>query len=77
MYLPSEDVKIYSIIKKASTLYHCKVLFALLIAPCGSEKQLDPLVVCIFPSEDSQLRIFDLLVTKSIRTNLHYFGHFS
>lgn len=49
-------------------LYHCKVFFALLIAPRESEKQLDPLVACISPSEDSQLRIFDLLVSKSIET---------
>lgn len=76
MHLPSDDVKIYSIIKKLSELFFCKVLFALLTAPLESKKQLDLAVVCISPPENFQLRIFDLLVTRSIKTNLHYFGHF-
>lgn len=77
MHLPSEDVKIYRIIKKASRLFYCKVLLALLIGPQENKKQLGLAVVCISP-EDFQLSIFNLLVTKCIKskTNLHYFGRF-
>lgn len=77
MQLPSEDVKISMIIKKLSRPLHCRVLFALLIVSREST-QLGLAVVCISPPEDFQLNVFNILITKHIKskTNLHSFGHF-